>query len=119
MDMSIHMSMLYLDFFIHMPLYRNGIINQHLLSIPVYKSHMAEVIFITVAKALDVLFPLWKETVISISTDSESKVTGCILGVPALFQNVVKPGFVRIWCGAHQLDIVFQGSYSKFGDNNG
>ena len=32
-----------------------------------------------------------------------------------LFQNFAKPGFICIWCGAHQIGTVLQGSYSKFG----
>ncbi|RQM16796.1 hypothetical protein DD237_000519 [Peronospora effusa] len=30
--------------------------------------------------------------------------------------NVAKPGFIRFWCGAHQLDIVLQDVYLHFGD---
>ena len=27
-----------------------------------------------------------------------------------------RPGFIRIWCGAHQLDIVLQDAYTHFGN---
>ena len=40
-----------------------------------------------------------------------------ISGVLTLFQNVVKPGFICVWCGANQIDIVLQGRYSKFDDD--
>ena len=45
------------------------------------------------------------------------EVDCCISGVTMLFQNVTKPGFIHIWCGAHHLDIVFQCKHSKFGNN--
>ena len=35
-------------------------------------------------------------------------MTGHISGVSTCFHNVVKPGFIGIWCGAHQLDTVLQ-----------
>ena len=41
------------------------------------------------------------------------KMTGRISGVVTWFQNVVNTDFIRIWCGAHQLEIVIQSVYSK------
>ena len=40
-------------------------------------------------------------------------MTGRISGVVTWFQNVVNTDFIRIWCGAHQLEIVIQSVYSK------
>lgn len=40
-------------------------------------------------------------------------MTSHISGVSTRFQNVANLGFIRIWCGAHQLDIVFQYAYRK------
>lgn len=116
LDMSTHMSTSYLDIRVRLHLNRHGIINVHLLAVPVYERHTAEVIFDTAAKALDVLCPPWKDTIIGVSTDGERKMTGRISGVATRFQNVAKPGFIRIWCGAHQLDIVLQSVYTKLGD---
>ena len=89
-----------------MNLNRHGIVNVHLLSVPVYERHTAAVIFYTAAKALDVLCPSWNGSIIGVSKDGERKMTGRISGVVGRFQNVAKPSFIRIWCGAHQLDIV-------------
>ena len=49
--------------------------------------------------------------------EGERKITGNIPGIATMFQNVVKTGFVCIWYGAHQIDIVLQGIYSKFVDD--
>lgn len=40
-------------------------------------------------------------------------MTGRISGVATRFQNVAKRGFIRIWCGAHQLDLVLQDAYCE------
>ena len=93
-------------------LIEHGIINLHVLAIPVYGRRTASVIFNTALKALDGLYPTWKDVIIGISTDGERKMTGHVSGVATRFQQVAKPGFIRIWCGAHQLDLVLQNSYS-------
>ena len=116
MDMSTHMETGYLDIRIRIFTKKNGIVNAHVLAIPVFDRHTGEVVFNTAAKALDCLDPLWRQKVIGISTDRENKMTGRYSGVATRFQQVANPGFIRIWCGAHQLDIVLQSIYSKFGD---
>ena len=110
------MSTLYLDILIRLHLNRHSIVNFHLLIVPVYKSHTAAMIFDTAEKYLDVLCVLWKDITIGVLTDSERKMTGCVSGVATRFQNFANPGFIRIWCGAQQLDIVLHSAYSKFYD---
>lgn len=116
LDMSTHMSTSYLDIRIRLHLNKHGILNVHILAVPVYERHTAEVIFDTSSKALDALCPSWRDTIIGISTDGERKMTGRITGVATRFQKVAKDGFIRIWCGAHQLDIVLQSAYKNLGD---
>lgn len=43
-------------------------------------------------------------------------LTGRLSGGATQFQQVANSGFIRVWCGAHQLDIVVQKVYSIFGD---
>ena len=38
-------------------------------------------------------------------------MTGRYQGVVTLTQRAAKPGFMRIWCGAHQLDLCLQSFY--------
>ena len=90
MEMSTHMSMPYLDVCICLYLNSHAIITLHLIAIPLYKSLTAAVISATAEYALDILCPLWKEIIIYISMDSERKITGRIMVVKTLIQNVVK-----------------------------
>jgi hypothetical protein len=48
----------------------------HLLSIPVHERHTCEIIFNMFAKAMDALFPDWRETITGASSDGEKKMTG-------------------------------------------
>jgi hypothetical protein len=81
----------------------------HLLSIPVHERHTGETIFNTFAK--DALFPDWRETITGAFSDGEKKMTGWHQGVITRIHIVAKPGFMRIWCGAHQLDLSMQSFY--------
>ena len=92
------------------------IVNVHLLAILVYKRHTVASNFDIAAEALDVLFLSWKDSIIGISSDGERKRTSRIEGITTQFQSVSKPAFIRIWYGAHQLDIVLQSAYSKLGN---
>jgi hypothetical protein len=53
----------------------------HLLSIPVYERHTGETIFNAFSKAMDALFPDWRETITGASSDGEEKMTGRHQGV--------------------------------------
>lgn len=115
MDMSTHMSASYLD--IRIRLFICGAIqNFHLLAIPMFSRHTGEQIFLHAEKALDVLCPEWRDLIVSISTDGERKMTGRIQGVATRFEQVAKPGFFRLWCGLHQLDIVLQSFFQDIMD---
>ena len=73
LGMSTQMSTSYLYIHIRLQLNRQGIINLHLLSVPVYERHTAVVIFDTAAKALSVLCLLWKDITIDVLTDSKGR----------------------------------------------
>ena len=104
MDMSTHLATSYLDIRILLP-WKGSILNFHLLTIPMFARHTGEEIFLHAAKALDVLAHSWKKMVVSVSTDGECKVTVRVQGVATRFQQADLPGFYRISCGLHQLDI--------------
>ncbi len=94
LDMSTHMETLYLDIRIRLHFNQHKTVNAHLLAIPLHEHHTSkvELCFDTVAKALDVLCPSWRDIIIGISTDGEKKMTGPVSGVATRFENVTKPG---------------------------
>ena len=94
LDMSTHMSTLYLDICIHLHLDHASIVNLHMLAIPVFNQHTGLVIFEVASKALDVLCKSWRDVVIGVLTDGEKKMTGRVSVVATRFQQVSKPEFI-------------------------
>ena len=70
------------------------------------------------AKTLDNLVPDWRSRIISITTDGASSMTGQFRGVASRFGNVALPGFYRIWCALHRLDLVLQRLYTSLCDDS-
>ena len=115
MDMSTHLSTSYLD--IRIRVFKRGeIYNFHLLTIPMVSCHTSKEIFRHAVMAMDALCPAWKDLIVLISTDGERKMTGRVQGVATRFEQVSKPGFFRLWCGLHQLDICLQGFFMALMD---
>jgi hypothetical protein len=54
---------------------------------------------------------------IGIATDGENKMTGCNVGVATQFERQRKPGFFRIWCTAHQVDLVVKKQIKQMFNN--
>ena len=88
MEMSAHMSTSHL--YIRIRLFFRGLIhNTHLLSISMCRAHTGYH-FLRAAEALDVLYPWYREVMLSISTDREKNITGRINGVATRFECVEK-----------------------------
>ena len=49
--------------------------------------------------------------IIEASSDVEKKMMGKHQGLITLIQRIAKPGLMRVWCGAHQLDLCMQPLY--------
>jgi hypothetical protein len=110
LDMATHMATSSCDVCIRI-CHKSTVHDFHLLYIPVHERHTGETIFNTFPKAMDALFPDWRETISGASSDGEKKMTGRHQGVITWIHRVAKPGFMRVWCGAHQLDLCMQSFY--------
>ncbi|XXQ29722.1 DUF4371 domain-containing protein [Plasmodiophora brassicae] len=88
--------------------------NRHVIAAPLFGSHTGEAMFNMVCQLFDVLCPTWTEHIIGSSTDGAANMTGRLSGVQTRLQAVALPGFMRIWCYLHQLDLVLQDSYQNF-----
>ena len=58
----------------------------------------------------------WREIIIGSSSDGAKKMKGQHKGVITRIQRIAKPGFMRVWCGAHQLDLCMQSFYLAIPD---
>lgn len=104
-DAANHMRSSYLD--VRMRCYYNGELhNLHLMAIPMRERHTGEYQFQLVVSLLNVLAPNWRYQLIGVTTDGASNNTGRISGTVTRLNQEVHSHVFRIWCGAHQLDLV-------------
>lgn len=88
----------------------SSITNVHLLAIPIHESHTGEHIFNLTSNLLhSLLGQQWHRKLLSAATYGASNMTGRIQGAVRRFSNVALPGFFRVWCANHQLDLAIQG----------
>ena len=93
--------------------FKGDLQNLHLLAIPMRERHTGEYQYNLVVSLLVVLAPNWKYQLIGIGTDGASIMTGCIKGTCTCLSNECHSRIFRIWCGAHQLDLVMKRSFNK------
>ena len=110
LDMAMYMKTAYCDVCIHI-CHKTTVRDFHLLSTPVHDRHTGEIIFKSIAKAMGALYSDWSEIIIGASSDGEKKMTGKHQGVITRIQRIAKPGFMRVWCSTHHLDLCMQTFY--------
>jgi hypothetical protein len=86
-----------------------GIENLHLLAIPIKGRHTGKAMFELLKLTLDGLASdFWRDKLFGVSTDGAAYMTGNVSGTVSLLRNETPGDFYRVWCGAHQLDLVIQ-----------
>ncbi|KAH9246497.1 hypothetical protein BASA81_015949 [Batrachochytrium salamandrivorans] len=79
--------------------------NLHLVLVPFFKRHTAQNYVKLIKVLLDSLSPIWRDKVISISSDGKNTMAGHHGGVVTLLEQECLNPVLRIWCVPHQLDI--------------
>ncbi len=92
-----------------MPAFYN-IVNLHAVALPMFDWHTSEVMFQMVVSFLDVLRPGWKVHQLGVSSDGARNMTGRVFGVVTRLSKAMhnECPLTRVWCGAHQLDLVME-----------
>lgn len=93
--------------------FKGGLQNLHLLAIPMRERHTGEYQYDLIVAAMDVLAPNWRHQLIGVSTDGASAMTGCVQGTCSRLARESHGSIFRIWCGAHQLDLVIKKAFNK------
>jgi hypothetical protein len=82
--------------------------NLHLVIVPFYGCHIAINILALIVKILDVLFLMWDDKLISVSSDDDNTMTGRHGGLVTLLEKEATNKILRVWCAPHQMDIVIK-----------
>ncbi|ETN17945.1 hypothetical protein PPTG_05603 [Phytophthora nicotianae INRA-310] len=94
------------------------LVNIHLLAIPVFERHTAIVQFNLISTTLDVLYGQWRDKMIGVASDGENTMTGRHAGVVTLLENEATHPILRVWCAAHQMDLVMKAAFAIVDDGN-
>jgi len=104
-DSSTHLGVPLLDQRVRVCL-KGTLYNLHLVLVPFFDRHTSLNYVKLMTTLLNILCPSWRDKLISISSDGENTMTGRIGGVVTLLEKECSNPVLRIWCVAHQLDIV-------------
>jgi len=111
LDSATHQSTSFLDlcFRIFVPNY-HSIVNLHGCTLPMFNRHTGDIMSTMVNKFLTVLCPDWTIHLLSLTSDRARNMIGRVAGVVTRFDATMHSdcSFIRIWCGAHQLDLVME-----------
>jgi len=106
-DGSTNYESFYFD--IHVRVGVNGVLhNLHLVIVPFYGRHIVVNILVLIVKILNVLFPMWRDKLISMTNNGENTKTGRHGGLMTLLEREVINNILRVWCVLHQMDIVIK-----------
>ncbi|KAH8933356.1 hypothetical protein BDL97_18G026700, partial [Sphagnum fallax] len=112
LDGATHQSTSYLDIRVRFWADDN-IHNFHLLALPMNERHTGQSMFDMIVKVLDVIFPGWRDSLIGVATDGAKNMTGRHVSLLTFLDNATGPNFIRVWCGAHQLDLIMADVYDN------
>jgi hypothetical protein len=82
--------------------------NLHLVIVPFYGHHIAVNILALIVKIQDVSFPMWRDKLISMSSNGKNTMTGHHAGFVTLFEKEATNNILHVWCAPHQMDIVIK-----------
>ena len=85
--------------------FQGDVHNIHVLAIPLCEEHTGQYMFEVLSRLLSALQPSWQDKIVGVTTDGARAMTGVRRGVATRLERVAASGFMRVWCGAHQLDL--------------
>jgi hypothetical protein len=91
----------------------NHVCNLHLVALPIHERCTGLNMKNLIKKFHDALCSGWNDKLIGKSTDGASNMSGRYQGVVTYLCNNTPHLVYRVWCGAHQLDLVVQSATRK------
>ena len=112
-DTATHNATCYFD--IRVRVVVNGALrNYHLIACPFSGAHTGQNMFDLVQGIMGSLAgDTWTRKLIAVTTDGAANMVGRYRGVVSLLEKACSHSIYRVWCGAHQLDLVVQECVAK------
>jgi len=111
LDSVTHQNTSFLDlhFQVFIPNY-HSIVNLHGCVLPMFDHHTRDIMSTMVSKFLTVLYLDWTIHLLGLTSNKACNMTGRIASVVTCLNVVMHSdcSLIRIWCGAHQLDLVME-----------
>jgi hypothetical protein len=92
--------------------FRSTMQNRHLVAISLRERYIGKYQYDLIVAALDVSTPEWRCQLIGVATDGAFEMTGCLQGTCTRLERECHTPIFRVWCGAHQLDLVIKKAIS-------
>lgn len=108
MDMDMGNSYLDVSLRIWWPM---NIYNQNLVSILMDEKHTGEAMFEEMNLTFKILYAPWASKIVGFAKDGDLSMTGLYKICSTRKKQIEHPGFIRDWCGDHQLDLCMQTFY--------
>ncbi|KAH9572370.1 hypothetical protein CY35_02G145300, partial [Sphagnum magellanicum] len=108
-DSSTHFEQSFFDLRVRI-CFKGRLCNLHLVGIPLFVRHTAEILYNLLCKFLDALYPDWRVKLLNASSDGVNTMTGRHAGLITRIAWCVKFNVLRVWCVPHQIDIIVKSS---------
>jgi len=111
LDFATHQSTSFLNlhFRVFIPNY-HSIVNLHGCALPMFDRHTGDIMSTMVSKFLIVFYSDWTIRLLGLTSNGAHNMTGRVAGVVTRLDAAMHndSSLIRIWCGAHQLDLVME-----------
>ncbi len=111
LDFTTHQSTSFLDlrFRVFIPNY-HSIVNLHGCTLLMFDRHTGDIMSTIVSKFLTVFCPDWTIRLLGLTSNGARNMIGRVAGVVTRLDAAMHSdcSLIRIWCGAHQLDLVME-----------
>eukprot|EP00171_Calliarthron_tuberculosum_P010277 IDg10277t1 len=88
-----------------------------MLAILLFENNTSVTQFRLCQRMMDIIDPQWRVKLISIGTDGERTMTGCLSDVQTRFHVAADLPIVRVWCDLHQFDLIAVEKYRALCDD--
>jgi len=81
--------------------FKGRLCNLHLVNLPLFDRHTAEILYNLLCKFLDMLYPYWRIKLLNALSNDENTMTRRHAGLFTRIARCAKFNVLRVWCALH------------------